>query len=156
MPFIAVEKAEFIGSLPAGSMAENSYFTIRLEKQLPSLRGNASETVLERDWIAFTVRKRLASHFPYSEWDPYVEWLTFSPSSRLQLPRLDFALSEIPSLIAELIHEMQLTIESKKTWQKKGLTLRLRLGMNALKHLVRHRQLQLKLPRKKTPTAWTL
>jgi hypothetical protein len=44
MPFNAVEKAEFIGSLPA---AENSYFTIRLEKQLPSLRGNASETVLD-------------------------------------------------------------------------------------------------------------
>lgn len=33
------------------------------------------------------------------------------PSSRLKLPRLDFALSEIPSLIADLIHEMQLTIE---------------------------------------------
>ena len=47
MPFNAVEKAEFIVSLPAGSMAENSYFTIRLEKQLPSLRGNASETVLD-------------------------------------------------------------------------------------------------------------
>ncbi|KAK1591926.1 hypothetical protein Q3G72_016043 [Acer saccharum] len=53
-PTERVEKAEFIGSLPAESMAKNSYFTIRLEKQLPSLRGNASEIVLERDWIAFS------------------------------------------------------------------------------------------------------